>query len=442
MLITGAKLVTMTLPNRIIRDGALLIVGDEIAALGEASALIQHYPDAERLDARGQWLVPGNICGHTHFYGAFARGMALDGPPPADFRGILEGLWWRLDKALTAEDIRFSALVCLVDAIRSGTTTLIDHHASPGYVDGSLDVIAEAVSEAGPRACLCYEVSDRDGPEVAAAGLAENARFIRKRRSAPDPRLGATFGLHAALTLSDNTLDQAAAWGESLGVGYHLHVAEAAADPRQSLQQHGVRTVHRLARRGILGPQTLAAHAVHVNEDEIALLQASSTWVAHNPRSNMNNAVGTAPVPAMLDAGVRLGLGNDGFSNDMFQEMKAAFLAQKAASGDPRRMPAEDVVRLSHEGNVELAGLYFQKPLGQLAVGAHADLVFLDYDPPTPVTAANWPWHLMFGVTGAHVTTTVVGGRVLMHDRALTGLDAARIHARARELAATLWARM
>ncbi len=127
--------------------------------------------------------MPGNICSHTHFYGAFARGLYIPGPAPKDFPEILRRLWWTLDMALDDDGVLSSALVCLVDAIRNGTTTLFDHHASPMHIDGSLDIIAGAVEAAGLRAVLCYEVTDRNGPEGAAAGIAENVRFIKAQRA-------------------------------------------------------------------------------------------------------------------------------------------------------------------------------------------------------------------------------------------------------------------
>src|SRR5262245_8994961 len=207
MLITDATLITWESPKRILENNALSIEGDRILDLGQSIDLRTKYPQAEVIDARGQYVMPGNICAHTHFYGAFARGMAIPGEAPKDFPEILERLWWRLDKALTLEDVRYSALVCLVDAVKHGTTTLFDHHASPNTITGSLDVIAEAVEEAGLRACLCYEVSDRDGVEKTRAGIEENQRFLKSQFSNLNSQVAATFGLHASFTLSDATLE-------------------------------------------------------------------------------------------------------------------------------------------------------------------------------------------------------------------------------------------
>jgi len=441
LLITDATIITLGDRNEVLVGGALAIEGARIVAVGQTAELRAFYPHAEVLDAQGKLAVPGNICAHTHFYGAFARGIHLGGPAPASFVEVLERLWWRLDKALTLDDVRYSALVCLIDAIRHGTTALIDHHASPNAVDGSLDVIAEAVQAAGLRACLCYEVSDRDGPAVRDAGIRENVRFAKSQISKPNTQIVGTFGLHASLTLSDDALERCVAEARDLGVGFHIHVAEDRADVQDSLKKHGLRVVERLERRGILGSQTIAAHCVHVDAYEVDILRDTGTRVVHNPRSNMNNAVGVAPVPKMLRSGVVVGLGNDGFSNNMFSEMKAAYLVHKLHAADPQAMPADDVTRMAWPHNARIAGPFFGERLGELSVGAAADIVLLDYVPTTPLTAHNLPWHVVLGVDGAHVDTTIAAGRVLMRERKLLTLDEESICARSRDLAARLWLR-
>jgi putative selenium metabolism protein SsnA len=440
MLITNATLVTLAEPNEIIEGGALLVEGGRIAAMGDTGTLRAQHSGAEVIDARGQLVMPGNICAHTHFYGAFARGMAIPGPPPEAFPQILQKLWWPLDKSLTAEDVTYSALVCLVDAIKHGTTTLIDHHASPNCIAGSLDLIADAVEQAGVRASLCYEVTDRDGPEKAFAGIDENVRFIKAARRRP--LLAASFGLHASLTVSDETLAACVEAAEGLNVGFHLHVAEHEVDEYDSLQKSGKRIVYRLRDAGALGPKTILAHCVHVDPWELGVIRDTGTWVTHQPRSNMNNAVGAAPIDAMLAGGVKLGLGNDGFSNNMWAEWKAAYLLHKLASGDPRRAPGGAIARMAWTNNARLAEAMFSgEAIGVLKPGAVADLIFVDYHPTTPLTPGNLPWHLIFGFEASMVTTTIVAGRVLMRDCELLTLDEAAITARSRELAAQVWER-
>jgi len=441
MLIVNGTVVTFGENQRIVHDGALRIQDDLITDVSSSDDLRSRYRGETEIDAGGRLVIPGLICAHTHFYGLFARGMSLRDEAPENFTHILERLWWRLDKALSGEDVQYSALVCLIDAIRNGTTTLIDHHASPNAIKYSLDLISGAVVQAGLRCCLCYEVSDRDGEKAAQAGLDENERFI-KTVLHKQGRLAATFGLHASLTLSDNTLAQAVEIANALGTGFHIHVAEDVADVHDAEKKYGMRVVERLEQRGILGPKTIAAHCVHVNPAEVEMLRQSGTRIVHNPRSNMNNAVGVAQVPEMLDRGIAVGLGNDGFSNNMFAEMKTAYLLHKLAAKDPRVLGADQVLDMAMRNNAETARLFYAHPLGELCPGAYADIVFLDYFPPTPLTVGNLPWHIIFGVDGSHVSTTIVAGQVLMHNRELKTLDEEAICAKSRELAAKLWLRI
>lgn len=443
MLITNGTLITWEEPNRILEGQAILIRGDRIAKIGPETELVAQFPHEERLDARGQYILPGNICAHTHFYGAFARGMAIPGASPRDFPEILQKLWWPLDRSLTDEDVRLSALVMLVDAIKHGTTTLIDHHASPNAIEGSLDVIAEAVDQSGLRAALCYEVTDRDGEAKARAGIAENMRFIQRvQREAPaGGRLAATFGMHASLTLSEATLAACRAAAPA-GTGFHIHVAEHEVDEYDSLAKTGQRVVDRLARHDLLNSRSILVHCVHVDAREIALIVESGAWVTHQPRSNMNNGVGVGQVESMLRAGVPVCLGTDGFSSTMWEEWKTAYLLHKVWHRDPRRMPATTVARMAIYHNAQLARRFFpQAPLGALVEGAYADIILVDYHPPTPLTPGNLPWHIVFGFHESMVTATIAAGQVLMKDRQLLMLDEAEIAASARRQAQAAWKR-
>ena len=443
MLITNAKLIPWEEPNRILEGQAILINSDRIEAIGPEDQLATQYPNSKKFDAGGQYVMPGNICAHTHFYGAFARGLAIPGAAPKDFPEILRKLWWPLDKSLGIEDVRASAEVMLVDAIKHGTTTLIDHHASPNVIDGSLDVIADAVKQSGLRAVLCYEVTDRDGLDKARAGIRENVRFLERNLAErfAGGRVAGTFGLHASLTLSDETLDacrDAAPDGE----GFHIHVAEHEADEYDSMGKSGTRVVDRLSAHGILGPKTIVAHAIHIDIKEAELLADTGTWVTHQPRSNMNNGVGAAPIEEFLRAGINVGIGTDGFSHTMWEEWKTAYLLHKVWHRDPRRFSGIDAVRLGVYNNATLANKFFpEAPLGQLIPGAFADLIFVDYHPHTPLTEGNLPWQIIFGFHESMITTTIVAGEVLMRDRQLLTLDEETITARARQLAPQVWER-
>jgi putative selenium metabolism protein SsnA len=319
---------------------------------------------------------------------------------------------------------------------------LIDHHASPNAIDGSLDTIAGAAKQAGVRVACAYEVTDRDGPERAKAGIAENLRFINQCKREPYPLIGASFGLHASFTLSKKTLEECHDAAKRAGSGFHVHVAEDWADQQDCLDKYELRVVERFEKEEILGKQTIAAHCIHLDAYEMAMLRETSTNVTHQPRSNMNNAVGTQNSLELLKRGICLGLGNDGFSNDMFAEMKTAYLVHKHSAKDPRVMGADQVMQMAVANNARIGKLFWQRPLGELTPGAAADIILLDYPSPTPLTVGNLPWHIIFGVDGSHVTTTICAGKVLMRDRVLLTLDEAEIAAKSRERAAQLWARI
>lgn len=442
MLITNGTVLTFGNDKRVIPYGAVYYEGDTIIEVGRTAELTKKYPEVERLDATDKIVMPGMICAHTHFYGAFARGMAIPGKPPENFMQILERLWWKIDRALTLEDSKYSALVALVDAIRHGTTTLIDHHASPAHIDGSLDALAEAAIASGLRVGLCYEVTDRNGSDGATAGILENVRFIKHLRANPNPRLGASFGLHAAFTVSDQTLDACLAAAAGLDSGFHIHVAEDKADQADSLKKYGMRVAERLEKKDILGPKTLVAHAIHVDAYEMDSFRATKTKVSHQPRSNMNNAVGVAEVEKMLNKGINVGLGNDGFSNNMFTEIHTAYLLHRISKGDPRVMAGDKLMEIAFDNNATIAGIFFPKPVGALTPGAFADLILLDYMPYTPLTDANYPWQLIFGMDGSHVTHTIAGGQLLMKDREVLTLDEIAIAAKATELSSKVWKRV
>jgi len=441
MIITNAKIITCETPNTIIENGNLFIKDNMITKVESGQLKKEQYPNEEIMDAGGQYVMPGSICAHTHFYGAYSRGMGIPGKPAADFTEILDKLWWKLDKALDHEAVYYSALVCMLDAIKHGTTTLIDHHASPNAIAGSLDDIAQAALESGLRVSTCYEVTDRDGKEKAQAGINENIRFIKRYLNGDLPeRIFPTFGLHASLTLEDDTLERCAS-SIPQGFGFHIHVAEHQVDEFDSLYRCGKRTIERLDAFNILNPSTIIVHAVHIDAKEMQLIKEKGAWVSHQPRSNMNNAVGLPQVEAMLNLGIPVCLGNDGFSNTMWDEWKAAYLAHKLWNRDPRRMEADSIACMAWTNNAKLVKKLSGLDVGVIRNGAKADLILVDYKPFTPLTAENLPWQLVFGFQNSMITTTMVDGKILMHNGEILSLDEEKITYEARKLAPSIWGR-
>ena len=439
LLIENGTVLTLGKSSKVLPGHSVLIKNGLVAKVAPKPAVNNFH--GKRIDAAGKVVLPGFINAHTHFYSSFARGLTR-AKPSKNFNEVLKNLWWRLDSALTTEDCYYSALIALLDSIRHGTTTMIDHHASPQAVAGSLGAIERAVRETGLRACLCYELSDRDGARIAKEGLVENARFIQHCQRQNDSRVKALFGLHASFTISDATMERAASVGHGLNASFHVHVAEAQSDQDWALRHCGRRVVERLNKFGILGPRSIAAHCVHVNRREMDLLAETRTAVVHNPQSNQNNAVGIANVVELAKRGVLVGLGTDAMTTNMLEELRVALWGQHLRAENPS-VGFGEVTGALLTNNPEIARRIFGLRIGEICEGAVGDIAIFDYDPPTPLERGNVPGHLVFGISQTEADTTIVGGRVLMENRKLAlNLDEARINARARELAKNLWNRM
>ncbi len=430
--------------DRLVEDGAILIDGDTIEAVLTREALSSYElpPSGERIDTSGKLAIPGFINAHTHLYSSLARGMALPGYSPQTFTQILEQLWWRLDKALDAEMVRVSALVGAMEAARCGVTTLIDHHASPHAIPGSLASLRQAVcKEVGLRGAFCYEVSDRDGAKISEQGITENLGFLATKDS-QDLLSTGLFGLHASFTLCDDTLDKVAR-NLPNDVGVHIHVAEGPEDETQCVAEHGLRIVERLERFGLMRPTSILAHCLHLNNEEKDLVADREAMVVHNPRSNMNNAVGTFDLNGFLNKDVLTGLGTDGLGANMLSELFTAALLQKASSRDPLAAPFSALNTLLFRNNPLVGERLFGIKLGRIAPGYPADIVLLDYQPPTPLSAETILGHLLFGISvhTLRVSGLFVAGRPILRDGRFLDLDEEGIYAHAREQAAKLWER-
>lgn len=429
--------VTLGSDNHVTWNGSVVVEGEKISAVGGASDMQKRFPNAESVDCSGKVVLPGFMCTHHHFYSTMARGMAIPGEPAANFVEILERLWWRLDRALSDEDITLSAQIPLIECIRNGTTTVIDHHASPSMREGSLDLIEKAVREAGIRASLCYEVSDRN---VSGGGIEENQRFITKVGRG-DGQIAAMMGLHASFTLSDQTLEKCVRVARDAGVGCHIHVAEDLADKEDAMRKYGMPIVMRLDKLGVTGERSLFIHCVHIDDSEMDLIAATRTAVVHNPESNMNNAVGVTRLFDLMKRGVLVGLGTDGMSSDMLAQMRCAYLLHRLANRDPR-VAFMEAPQLLLQNNAEICQRQFGLRLGEIFEGGPADLAIIDYRPPTPFNAGDFLGHLIFGLVDAVVDTTVCKGKVLMRNKQVLALDEERIAARSRELAPRMWQRL
>lgn len=438
LLLINGTILTWDPENPLIEKGCILVEDGKISAIGESSDF-EGY-EGEKLDLDGKILMPGLINAHHHFYSSMVKGLTK-AEPSGNFTEVLQNLWWRLDKKLQVDDIYYSTILSCFDAIRKGTTTIIDHHASPGAVKGSLNIIAQAVGKCGIKASLCYEVSDRDGKKVTAEGIAENMNWLKKVEEENNEYLKGLFGMHAAFTLSDRTLREIAEFTKQTGWGFHLHVAEAGSDEDYSIRHFNKRVVERLLDFNLLNDKTIAAHGVHLNGREMEILAEKEVAVVHNPQSNLNNAVGIANVCKMREKGLLVGLGTDAMTNNMLEEVRVALWAQHLRQNNPSAGFGEIVSALT-EGNPEIAGRYWENKPGKIRKGYAADLIAIDYLPSTPLNAENWLGHLIFGISQATVDTTIVNGKVLMWNKQLfLNIDEEEAAKKSSELAKKLWER-
>jgi len=419
MILINARILTCDAVNRVIDSGSVEVRPD--GAIGVVRA--GRMRGGDMVDAGGRLLMPALINCHSHLYSALARGMPASAPPPRNFTEILQKVWWRLDRALNEEDVYYSALTGLIDSALCGVGTVVDHHSSPNACAGSLDQVARAFRKVGLRGATCFEISDRNGPRAAKAAVRENVRFIERAR--PGALVGAAFGLHAAFTLGDRTLRTCLEANQTLDAPFHIHVAEDRCDRG---------AVRRLCALGILDERALAAHCVHVTAGERALLARRGVNVIHNPQSNCNNAVGAADVFAFARRGVLVGLGSDGYSPRLWDEVRTALHVQP-----PRARSA--VLQLPLNNRTIVKKLW-DLDLGRIETGAKADLVLVDYFPPAPMDASNLSGHLVFGIANAPVDSLMVDGRWVVRGRRCVNVDERRIARKAAARAKSLWERM
>ena len=436
-LIANGKLITRDSAMPYLENGGVAVEGAKILEVGETAALKAKYPQAEFIDAKGMVIMPAFINAHSHIYSGLARGLSIKGHNPTNFFEVLDGMWWNIDRHLTLEDTRRSAYTTYIDSIKTGCTTVFDHHASYCEIEGSLFAIEEVAKELGVRTCLCYEVSDRDGEAKCDAAIQENADFIAHCEKEQDPMVKAMFGGHALFTISDRTFEKMVKANDGR-TGFHIHVAEGMNDVYDSLQKYGTRSVNRLLNQGILGPKTLLGHCIHVNPAEMDIIKETGTMVVNNPESNMGNAVGCSPILQMIQKGILVGMGTDAYTFDMLESLKVALIIQRHHACLPNVAWCE-VTDMLFKNNREICAKYFPDPLGILKAGAAADVIVMDYKPFTPFSGDNIDGHMIFGMTGRQCQTTIAAGKTLMLDRELVGIDEEAENAHILEAAKKLW---
>jgi len=423
-------------PGSVSEPVDIAIEGGKIAEVGKG--LAAKHPRAERMSPGG-YVSPGLVCSHNHFYSALARGLTVSIAPSKDFAQQLKNMWWLLDRALDEGIVRASGLAGAADAAMAGVTSVVDHHASPEFIEGSLDVLREGFDTVGLRGVLCYEATDRNGLPDGLAGVRENERFARKldaeRKAGGTVLVDAAIGAHAPFTVGDETLAALSAACKSTGRGLHIHVAEDKFDAVDSRYRFDKDICVRLDDAGLLGPKTILGHGLFLTQSEVELVNERDCFIAHNARSNMNNCVGYNDKIGQYKNAV---LGTDGIGSDMIEEANFAFFKHHDAGGT-RWM--DSYLEMLQNGNRLLERYFPGKRLGRVEAGYEADLTFWDYDPPTPLESGNVAGHVAFGMSSRMVSSTMVAGKFIVKDRKPL-FDARAIAATGRSETRRLWQRM
>ncbi len=437
LLVKDGLIVTMDKDRRILK-GSVAIEDGKIKAVGKMKE--KEKPD-EIIDARGKIVMPGLICSHTHMYGMLLRGAPLKIEPPTDFRQILERIWWPMDETMTKRDAYASALISCLEFIKTGTTFFADTYSGPHSIAGVLDSIASAVKESGLRGLISFEATERHTHAQGAKGMRENIRFIKKIKKKDRSRVGGMISIHASFTVSDELLEYGRKVASQYKVPITIHTSEGLVDLYHNLERYGKRTVERLYDVGLLAPDVVLAHCVHVNDDELALIKKTGAKVAHNPMSNMLNAVGVAPIVKMLMMDIPVGLGNDGYIFDGFENIRAAFLIHKLALRDPRVITPMEALEMATIGGAELYGL--ENKLGSIEPGKLGDIIIINPSlAPTPLRPESVVGHIVNTVDGDDVETVIINGHVIMHDRKVLTLDEDDVVETSRKSAERLWQKL
>lgn len=437
LLVGNGRVITRSEKAPYLENGAVAVDGILIREVGELDAMKARYPDAQFIDAKGGVIMPGLINAHTHIYSGLARGLSIEGNNPTNFFEILDGTWWAIDRHLTLDGTKACAYATILDCIRNGVTTIFDHHASFCEIPGSLFAIKDVARELGIRACLCYEVSERDGMEKCEQSIKENADFAKWAKKENDPMIKAMFGGHALFTISDQTFEKMVEANDGL-TGFHIHVCEGMNDVYDSIYHYGCLPVERLLYNHILGEKTMLGHCIHVSPAEMDIIKETGTMVCNNPGSNMNNAVGCAPILQMTEKGITVGMGTDAYTHDMLESAKTFILIQRHNACKPN-VAWNETFQMLFDNNRAIAAKYFRKPLGVLQPGAAADVIIMDYKPFTPFLEENLQGHILFGLEGKNCRTTIINGRVLYKDREFIDIDEEALNAQISVESKKLW---
>lgn len=379
---------------------------------------IEDYDNIPKIDCSGKLVTKSFAVGHHHVYSALARGIPAPVPAPKNFFEKLQYLWWRLDKSLNRDSIEASALATAIACAKAGATFVVDHHASPNFIEGSLDIIADVFNKAGINHLLCYEITDRDGPEKAEMGLAETERYLLKNQG--------LVGLHASFTVGDKTMQQATDLMNKMKSGIHIHVAEDGHDQDECLKKYNKRVIDRFIDYGFIeSPKSILVHCLHLSPGERETIQNSQAWIAQNMESNLNNKVGFFNSERL---GNRIFLGTDGMHSDMIRSAQWAHFAGQQV----------DKINFG-DTYFRLRNVHKYLKSNNFKGDGENNLIVLDYPGPTPLSKDNFLGHFLFGFNSSHIQHVISNGKLIVKDRKIQTLVEEEVLKYTRQQAERLW---
>jgi len=433
LIVAGDYVVTMDAGLTVIEDGAVAVDDGVIIAVGPAAEIHSQHTARETLSGDGRVVMPGLVNGHTHAAMSLLRGLADD---LALMDWLTNYMFPAEVQFVDAEFVRIGTELSCWEMIRGGTTTFVDMYYYP-------DTIAQVIADCGMRALISSTVIDQRSPDAESAGdsIAKGTGFIDRWKDR-HPRITPIFGPHANYTLNADQLRQTREVAQELGVGISIHISESPFEVQYSKDTYGKTSIEMFEEIGFFDGPTIAAHVVWPTETEIPILRDRKVGVIHNPSSNMKLASGVSPVTAMLDAGIRVGLGTDGAASnndlDMWEEMRLATFLQKIDRMDPEVLPATEVLTMATRGGATAIGL--GDSIGSLEVGKRADLIQVAFDDVHHVPTFDVISHLVYVTDEQDVASVIVDGEVLMRDREFLTLDIERIRTEASALGAKIQA--
>ena len=442
VLLNNALIVTMNKNRDVIPRGFVAIRDGKIVDVGVGDGT-SRYEAEEVVEGRRTIVTPGFVCAHTHFYGVLLAASTWFGliEPPTDFQQNLQRIWWALDENIRYDDIYAASLMGSIMFARTGTTFFKDMNSSPNSVTNGLDYIRKGAEEVGLRGYAGFCATQRRSLEEGFKIIAENERFVRETHADPKAKVKGFFAVHASFTVTDDVLTKTKELADKYGTIYAMHVEEGLIDVYHNIERYGKRPVERLRDIGFLSDRFVAVHVVQAIDEELKIIKEYGVHVAHNAMSNMINGVGVPRIQRMLELGINVAIGNDGYVFDVFDNMRSTYLVHKVVNKDPRILAPLDVIEMATINAAK--ALHVDDRIGSIEPGKDADIVIIRPEfVPTPLNEKTVYGHMVNTFTGQDVWGVLVEGRWVTKERKVVTVDVEDAMERAHKTIARLWDRM